>query len=126
MVVEAEGGILDMGYPTIAMLGWWFLHMTLINRILEGTFISSSDMGVVNQLAVFRQITLFGYIPLPIPNLEFITYGIARLIKFDYGFFGGQAGFIQYSLYSVTFGVAFLLFVIIIGGLVSNFLNRAR
>ncbi len=100
--------------------------MTLINRVMEGTFVTATDMGVVNQLAVFRQITLFGFIPIPIPNLEMIIGGIARLIKFDYSFFGGQAGFIQYSLYSITYGVAFLLFVIIIGGLISNFMNRIR
>ena len=115
-----------MGYQTIAMLGWWFLHMTLINRVMEGTFVTAGDMGVVNQLAVFRQITLFGFIPIPITNLSMIVTGIARLIKWDYSFFGGQAGFIQYSLYCVTYAIAFLLFVIIIGGLISNFMNRSR
>lgn len=115
-----------MGFQTITMLGWWFLHMTLINRVLEGQFITSNDMGVVNQLAVFRQITLFGYIPVPIPNLNMLLGGVGRLINFDYSYFGGQAGFFQYALYSVSFGIMFLLFVIIIGGLISNFLNRVR
>ena len=115
-----------MGYQTITMLGWWFLHMTLINRVLEGNLVTAGDMGVVNQLSVFRQISLFGFIPIPIPNLEMMITGIARLIKFDYSFFGGQAGYFQYSLYSITYGVAFLLFVIVIGGLISNFLGRLR
>lgn len=115
-----------MGFPTITQLGWYFLHMTLINRVLEGQLITANEMGIINQLSIFRQITLFGYIPVPIPNLSMLTTGIARLIKFDYSFFGGQAGFIQYSLYSISFGIMFLLFVIIIGGLISNFLNRVR
>lgn len=115
-----------MGFQTITMLGWWFLHFTLINRILEGQFITSNEMGVINDLSVFRQITLFGYIPVPIPNLDIFTTGISRLVKFDYSFFGGNAGFIQYALYSVSMGIAFLLFVIIISGLISNFLNRVR
>ena len=115
-----------MGFPTITMMGWWFLNLTLINRVLEGQFITATDMGTVNTLSIFRQITLFGYIPVPIPNLAMITTGIGRLIKFDYSFFGGNAGFFQYALYSISFGIMFLLFVIIIGGLISNFLNRVR
>lgn len=115
-----------MGYPTIAMLGFWFVNMTLINRVLEGAFITSTDMGIVNTLAVWRQFELFSFIPIPIPNMSMIISGIAHLVKFDYSFFGGNAGFIQYSLYSITFAVAFMLFVIIIAGLIGNFLNRTR
>lgn len=124
---ENTGNIPGGGYAgTITMLGWWFLNMTLINRVLEGQFITSNDMGVVNQLSIFRQITLFGYIPVPIPNLSMLTSGIGRLLKTDYSFFGGQAGYFQYGLYAITFGVAFMLFVIIVASLISNFLNRVR
>jgi len=116
-----------MGYDTMAMLAFWFVNMTMINRVLEGSFISATaDMAVLEALTVFRSIELFGFIPVPVPNLTMLTSGIPRLIKFDYSFFGGYGGFIQYSLFSITFAVAFLLFVIIIGGLVSNFLNRVR
>lgn len=115
-----------MGYDTMGMLAFWFVNMTALNRILEGTFITATDVGVINNLTVYRELDLFGFIPIAIPNMTMIITGIARLVKFDYSFFGGTAGFIQYALYSVTFAVAFMLFVIIIGGLVSNFLNRTR
>lgn len=115
-----------MNIGTITMLGYWFVNLTAINRVLEGSFISATDVAIMNSLAVFRQLDLFGFIPIPIPNMTMLITGIARLVKFDYSFFGGYAGFIQYSLYSITFGVAFVLFGIIIGGLISNFLNRAR
>lgn len=115
-----------MGYHTIAMLGFWFVNMTAINRVLGGSFVTATDMGIINSLSVWRQFDLFGFIPIPIPNMTMLITGLARLVKFDYSFFDGWAGFIQYSLYSVTFAIAFLLFVIIIGGLISNFLNRVR
>lgn len=115
-----------MGYDTMGMLAFWFVNMTAINRVMEGTFITASDVGVINSLSILRQLDLFGFIPIPIPNMTMIITGVARLVKFDYDFFGGTAGFIQYSLYSITFAVAFMLFVIIIGGLISNFLNRTR
>lgn len=115
-----------MGYQTIAMLGFWFINMTAINRVLEGTFITSNDIGILNSMSVWRQFDLFGFIPIPVPNMTMIINGLAHLVKFDYSFFSGQAGFVQYALYCVTFAVAFMLFVIIIGGLISNFLNRVR
>lgn len=116
-----------MGYDTMAMLAFWFVNMTMINRVLEGSFISATaDMAVINNLGVFRSMELFGFISVSVPNMSMLTAGIPRLIKFDYSFFGGHGGFIQYSLFSISFAVAFLLFVIIIGGLISNFLNRVR
>lgn len=115
-----------MGPQTMTMLAFWFINMTAINRVLEGTFISATDVGVINSLSVWRQMDLFGFIPIPIPNMTMIITGIARLVKFDYSYFSGTAGFIQYALYSITFGVAFMMFIIIIGGLISNFLNRTR
>jgi hypothetical protein len=115
-----------MGYETMTMLAYWFVNMTALNRILEGKFITASDVGVVNSLTIFRELDLFGFIPIPIPNMTMIITGVARLVKFDYAYFGGNAGFLQYALYSITFGVAFMLFVIIIGGLISNFLNRTH
>lgn len=114
-----------MNFGTITMLGFWFVNMTAINRVLEGTFITAADVGVLNTMG-FRVITLFGYIPIPILNVQAIAVGMGRLMKFDYSFFGGNAGFIQYMLYSVSFAVAVTLFLIIIGGLISNFLNRVR
>lgn len=115
-----------MGYQTMTMLAFWFVNMTAINRVLEGSFITASDVGVINSLTIWRQLDLFGFIPIPIPNMTMIITGVARLVKFDYSFFGGHAGFLQYSLYAITFGVAFMMFIIIIGGLISNFLNRVR
>lgn len=113
-----------MGAQTMTMLAYWFINMTAINRVLEGTFITAADVGVINNLTIFRQLDLFGFIPIPVPNMSMLITGVARLVKFDYSYFGGNAGFIQYMLYSITFGVAFMLFIIIIGGLISNFLAR--
>jgi len=116
-----------MGYDMMAMLAFWFINFTMINRVLEGSFIAvAADMAVIESLAVFRETELFGFLSFPVPNLSMLISGIPRLIKFDYSFFGGYGGFIQYALYSVSFAVAFLLFITIIVGLISNYLNRTR
>lgn len=111
---------------TIGMMAYWFINFTLINRILEGQMIASADMAVLNSVVAFRPFSLFGIINFSVPNFEMLTSGIPRLMKFDYSFFGGYGGYAAYMLYSISFGVAFMLFVLIIGSLVSNYLNRSR
>lgn len=116
-----------MGADVLGMLGFWFINFTIINRVLEGSFISvTSEMTVVNNMTIVRLMNLMGFIPVPILNLDFLTAGVPRLMKFDYSFFGGYGGFIQYSLYAISFAMAFILFITIIGGLISSFLNRVR
>ena len=62
-----------MGYDTMGMLAFWFVNMTAINRVMEGTFITASDVGVVNSLSIFRQLDLFGFIPIPIPSRRVVS-----------------------------------------------------
>ncbi len=108
----------------IGFLAFSFIGMTLLNRILEGVLIAGADVTVVNQLTIFRTIQIWIF-TVPVPNFEFLTVALPRLIKWDYAFFAGNGGIIQYFLYSVTAFVAFGLFVIMIG-LLYNLFNRAR
>lgn len=87
--------------------------MTLINRVLEGQFITGSDVGILNSLSIFRVTEVLGIIPVPVLNLNFLQ-GIMHLVKWDYSFFGGNAALIQFFLYSLTAALAFLLFTIMI------------
>lgn len=115
-----------MGTPAfIGFLAFCFVGMTVINRILEGAFIAAADVTILNQLTIFRDLELFGLFSVPVPNLDFIITGIPRLIKWDYSFFGGNAGIIQYFLYSATAAMSFFLFVLIIG-LLYQYFNRVR
>jgi len=113
---------LDM-HNLIGFLASGFVGMTLLNRILEGAFISSSDVEIINTLTITHSQNIFGLFSMPVLNMDFFYVGIPRLIKWDYSFFGGNAAIFQYFLYSFTFVVAFMLFMIIIG-VVSNFLSR--
>jgi hypothetical protein len=115
-----------MNIAFVGFLSLIFIGMTLLNRILEGNFILGSDLAVVNQLTVFSNLNIFGFISIPVPNLDFIITGIPRLIKFDYSFFGGSAGFFQYALYSLTAAMSFGLFIMIAVNIASSYLNRTR
>jgi hypothetical protein len=110
------------------LIGWLtfsFAGMTLVNRVLEGQFVTAADVSVVNAVILFREVSVFGLFTLPVPNMGFITQGLPHLVKWDYSFFGGNAAIIQYFLYSITAALAFLLFSMIIG-LLYNYFGRSR
>lgn len=109
----------------VGFLTFAFMGLTLVNRVLEGTFIAAGDASIVNSVMVFREISVFGLFSLPIPNLSFITDGLAHLAKWDYSFFGGNAAIIQYFLYALTAMMSFLIFTLIIG-LLYQYFGRAR
>lgn len=112
-----------MGYRLIGFLGFLFVGMTLLNRIMEGAMIAADEVGILNTLTITHDQHLFGRFSVPVINVDFFFTGIPRLIKWDYSFFGGNAAILQYFLYSITFAVAFGLFVIIVG-MVSQFFSR--
>jgi len=109
----------------IGFLTFVFVGMTLVNRVLEGAFTNMAEIGILNAVLVFREISVFGLFTIPVPNMSFITEGLPRLVRWDYSFFGGNAAIIQYFLYSLTAALAFLLFTLIIG-LLYQYFGRAR
>ncbi len=113
-----------MPINAIGFAAFVFVGMTIINRVLEGTMIAAGDVTILNQLTIFRPLQVWVF-TVPVPNLEFLTVGIPRLIKWDYSFFGGNAGIIQYFLYSFTTAIAFGMFMLMIG-LLYQYFSRTR
>ena len=97
--------------------------MTLLNRFIEGRYITASDVGVMNTLTITHSQDIGGFFAVPIINIDFFFTGIFRLVKWDFSFFGGNASIFQFFLYSFTFAITFMLFIIIIG-MVFQFLSR--
>ena len=112
-----------MHWNLFGFLSMNFVGMTLLNRVLEGAFITSSDVSIMNTLTITHDQTIFGLFTVPVINTDFFFVGIPRLVKWDYSFFGGNAALFQYFLYSLTFALTFVLFVIIIG-MVGQFFAR--
>lgn len=113
-----------MPYQLIGFLAFCFVGMTMLNRILEGAFITASDVGIINTLTITHNQSIFGLFNVPVINTDFFFIGIPRLVKWDYGFFGGNAALFQYFLYSLTFALSFLIFIIIIGLVAQYFARR--
>jgi hypothetical protein len=110
-----------MPHGFIGFAAFLFVGFTFLNRVLEGIMIGAGDVTILNQLSVFRSLTLFSTWSIPVPNLDFITVALPRIFTWDYTFFGGMGGLIQYLLYSVTAAASFGLFVLTIGLLYNYF-----
>lgn len=88
----------------IQMLAWAWLIGTLMCLIIEGTYFGSTQTNVLNTLSVFRTVEVFGLWNIPVPNLEFFTVGIPRLLMWDYSFLEGGYAIFQW-LFVVVFSV---------------------
>lgn len=109
----------------IGFLSFVFVGMTMLNRILEGVFVTASDVSIMNTLTITHDQTVFGLFTVPVLNTDFFFVGIPRLVKWDYSFFGGNAAIFQYFLYSFTFALTFILFLAIVG-MVGQYFARPR
>ena len=112
-----------MGPRLIGFLTFLFVGMTTFNRILEGSLITASDVAIINKLTITHDVKI-GWLNVPALNIDFFRVGLVRLVKWDYSFFGGNAAIFQYFLYSLTFALAFMLFLAIVG-MVSQFFGRS-
>lgn len=112
-----------MPWNVIGFLGFNFVGMTILNRLIEGAYITASDVSILNTLTVTHDQTIFGIFTVPVINTEFFS-GLLHLIKWDYSFFGGNAAIIQFLLYGITFAAAFGLFILIIGMVGQYFARR--
>lgn len=106
-----------MNFPLIGFLGFNFVGFTLINRILEGQFITGSDVAILNQMSIWGSMDV-GFFSVPVPNVTYIT-GLFHLVTWDYSFFGGNAQIIQFFLYTITFALAIVFLLWFIGTLVN-------
>lgn len=112
-----------MNFGFIGFASFLFIGFTFLNRVLEGIMVSSNDISILNQLSVFRSLNLFNTWSLPVLNIDFITVALPRLFTWDYTFFGGMGGIVQYLLYSVTAAASFGLFILVLG-LLYNYFGR--
>ena len=120
--IGGAGGVSQHGWIGFCATSW--IGLTIINRILEGQFLTASESSWWCSIQLFNEFRVFDLFTVPVLNFQFFTVGIPSLLRWDYSFFGGNAELIQYFLYTITAVVAFILFCILIGLLFNAF--RAR
>ena len=106
-----------MSFNLVGFLAFNFLGFTLINRILEGQFITGSDVAIMNQMSVWGSMDV-GFFSVPVPNVTYIK-GLFHMVSWDYSFFGGNAQLIQFALYTLTFALSIIFLLWFIGSLIN-------
>lgn len=119
---EVGGNVSQHGLIGFLSMSW--IGLTVVNRILEGQFLTSNERVWSNYYAFTQEFKVFEIFSMPVLNLQFFTHGIPALIKWDYSFFGGSAQMFQYLLYSLTAVASFVIFGIVIGLLYNAFRVR--
>lgn len=105
----------------IMFLVFGFVGCTLISRILEGAFINATDVEILNQLSVFRDVQVLNLFSVPALNLEFFTKGLPHLLTWDYPFFEGTWNLVRYFFYVLSIGVMWGILIIFVGVLSQRF-----
>lgn len=77
-------------------LGFIFMAGLLISLTFAGGWLSSTDLGVMNSMSGFVSAKILGIWSIPVPNVNFVTVGIAALLKMDFAFFGGPMAILQW------------------------------
>jgi hypothetical protein len=72
----------------------WFVS-AVICIVLEGTYFTSGESRVINDLALFTSLKVGGLVPIPTFNLYFFR-GVYRLITWDYSFYSGGYEFLRW------------------------------
>ncbi len=98
-----------------------FIGATFISRILEGAYFASTDIEILNQLTVFRDVEILGLFSIPTLNLSFFTQGLPHLLMWDYPFFTGTWAFFRYFLYVLSVGVVWGILIVFVGVLSQRF-----
>lgn len=100
------------GYEWIGWLASTFLGFTIINRILEGAWIGSTDISILNEARITQNVS-FGFFSVPLPSTSYFQ-GILKMLSGDYSFFGGNAQIFYFVFQTVTFMIGFAILVLII------------
>lgn len=110
------------GYEWIGWLATVFLGFTIIDRILEGSWIGATDIGILNQARITQNVS-FGFFSIPIPSTTYFQ-GIQKMLSGDYSFFGGNAQIFYFFFQTVTFMIGFAMLVLIINVAVNAIRSR--
>ena len=113
-----------MDFRLIGAISFVFTGFTILNRIMEGLFMTAADITVIRGLTAFNDFSVFGLFSIPLPNVTFFTTGIPKLIQWDYSFFGGPGVFLQYALYSLSAAVMFGCIITLLSIAVSYLANK--
>lgn len=100
-----------------------FFIGTILSLLIEGTWMGSAEVTVMNQLTGFTTLEVSGAGIWAIPKqiIGFFIHGLPKLIMWDYSFLSGTASIFKWVvLYPISAGVVYgiaLVFISVVQGI---------
>jgi len=89
---------------------------TMLSLIIEGSYLGGEEWDMMASLTGYSTAEVAGGGGIAIPKLGygFITYGIPKLLSWDYAFLSGSFGLVKwFILYPISAGVVYALGLLI-------------
>jgi len=109
----------------ITFLGGIFFIGLLLSWMLNGMWFNTATRAILGSLTAIKVYDIWGMFKIPWVNMDFFTIGLPKLLSFDFAFFGGTYGAIQYLLYIIAMGIVWGIVVVVIG-VIYSFWSRGR
>lgn len=92
----------------LVFLSMLWVSGMLICGVVEQQFLGSSEASLLNTVMnfnVFSTTTVFGVIPIPVPNTEWFG-AIAQMLVFDFAIFSGTWEMVRWIIFMpIAFGI---------------------
>lgn len=85
----------------ISYLAFVWVICTIMCLVIQGTYFSTTETNIINQLTGYNTLELGGLWGIPRLAIGFLTNGFPRLIMWDYSFLTGAYAIIQVILIAV-------------------------
>jgi hypothetical protein len=85
----------------IAYLAWVWVISTIMCLVIQGTFFSTTETNIINQLVGYNSLELGGLWGIPRLGIGFLTTGFPKLIAWDYSFLTGSYTIIRIIMIAV-------------------------
>jgi hypothetical protein len=102
----------------IAGLSFVFILATAISLIIEGEYMGSDELNVINELTGFQAMEAGGILSIPLMAVGFITHGLPKVLMWDYAFFSGGLEIIRWVLMPLS--------ITVVWGLIQTFISVAQ
>lgn len=116
-----------MSVRWIAGLSFVWILGTLVSLIIEGAWLGTEDLSIINSMTGYSVIEMGGIMGIPKMAIGFFTHGLPKIISWDYAFFTGRL-FILRVIMTISFSGAVIwgliqVFLPTLQGIVSRFIR---
>jgi len=113
-----------MSKQFIMFLAFVLLVGNILCLILDGDWIGSTDVGILQALTGMKSLETATYSSIFTVPYNFLTTGFPKLITWDFSFLQGSLGIIRWFLFIISIGAVWAMAILFLQAFQSIFSNR--